>query len=111
MAFYHNNDIVYLDSEKELIRLSPQGKKTISNQVNIDGLQFTEIAGNYLYYVHLMDPNRPLIKLDLLNGNKSQIPLGDIKPSAVHIIDENMIIRTAKPLTPSIVVGDLVLYE
>ena len=111
LAFYHNNDIIYLDNDRELIRISENGQKTITNQVNIDGLQYTDVAGNHLYYIHWMDPNRPLMKLDLITGHKSQIPLEDIKPSRVHIMSNTMVIRTVKPLIPSIVVGDLVLYE
>ena len=111
LAFYHQSDIVYLDKDKELFRLTVNGPKTIANNIAAAMFEHISVIDDELYYLEWFTSKRPVFKLDLITGIKEPVLLEGIKPILIQAANSSLFIGATTGVQATLVVGDIVMYE
>ena len=109
-AFYHQDNIIYLNNEKELIRIENGEQRIIASNIDVPEAKNTTINGDDFYYINRYHRARPIIKLNLISGTKSQIATGHLRPIQLHVVGDRLVISTTKALKPVLITGQLVTY-
>lgn len=108
-AFYHHDDIVYCNQDKELTRL--RDGHMIASNIKIKLIANTDISSNSLYFIEGNQPKKAVSKIDLTTGEKSSIAIGDLSAFRLQVINERLFISAIKALRPTLITGQLSVYE
>ena len=111
LAFYHQGEIVYLRNDNVLIRFKGGIHQPIASNINVDKVKYVSFQNDEFYYITANSPKNLLTKINLVTGNKIQIPTGDINPIRTQKVGQSLYIRSRDNLTPTLMIGDLILSE
>ena len=94
LAFYHQNNIIYINKERELIRLIGDTEHIVTTSVYTSGIEYTAVDGDEFYYIEPHKTINILYKVNLTTGNKNQIELTNGNPVKVEALNGKVYIST-----------------
>ena len=109
-AFYHQNNIIYLNKDRELVRLINDKESIIATGINTNGIEYTAIDGDDLYYIEQHKTLNKLFKVNLVTGKKMLIDLKNVNPTKVLVLNGQIYIRTKQMRKTLFIKGDLVVH-
>ncbi len=107
LAFYHNNNVIYLNQDNELIRLIDNKQQVITNNLDINSLEVTDLYGDKFYYVMRQSSHNEVGVIDLNTGMQTTLRSGEVTPSRIAVINEQLFIRVKQILRPKLLLGNI----
>jgi hypothetical protein len=108
LALYHNEQVIYLNQDNELIRLVNNQQQVIANNLVTSSVAATALKGDKFYYVDQQAKHNSVAMVDLNTGLKTTMAIDSTGISKLAVINEQLFIRVKQQLKPKIVIGDIV---
>lgn len=107
LALYHDNDVVYLNQDNELIRLVANKRQVIAANINISSLELTDLQGDKFYYIAKQSLENGVGIIDLSTGMQTTMVLDVVNPSKIEVINDQLFIRAWQTLQPKVMLGTI----
>jgi hypothetical protein len=108
LALYHNDQVIYLNQDNELIQLVNNKQQLIANNLEISSAGASALKGDKFYYIDQQAKHHSVAMVDLTTGLKTTLAIDSEGINKIEFINEQLYIRVKQQLKPKIVISDIV---
>jgi len=109
-ALYHQQQLLYLNESNELIMLANSQAQVIAKNIDVNSIAKTSLHQNDFYYIDQKASSRSIASINLNNGERNLIKVGNLIPLKLSVIDDKLTIVAWKSLQPKIITSTITQY-